>query len=227
MRMSWHDLLFAHAPVPVASLRAVVPAGLELDTFDGIAWLGVVPFRMTRVGPRLLPPLPGLHAFPELNVRTYVTRDGRPGVWFFSLDAANRAAVWTARTFFHLPYFRAAMTCRADGDGIAYASERTHAGAPAAAFRGRYRPVGDVYATRRGDLDHWLTERYCLYAARPDGALRRVDIEHVPWPLQRAEAELEVNSMAAAAGFAFPLAAPLLHFARRIDVVSGLPVALP
>ncbi|MFO0934236.1 MAG: DUF2071 domain-containing protein [Planctomycetota bacterium] len=227
MRMSWHDLLFAHAPVPVAALRAVVPAGLEVDTFDGAAWLGVVPFRMTRVGPRVLPPLPGLHAFPELNVRTYVTRDGRPGVWFFSLDAANRAAVWTARTFFHLPYFRAAMTCRADGDGIAYVSERTHAGAPAAAFRGRYRPVGDPYATRRGDLDHWLTERYCLYAARADGALRRVDIEHAPWPLQRAEAALEVNTMAAAAGFAFPLAAPLLHFARRIDVVSGLPVALP
>ena len=172
MRMSWHDLLFAHAPVPVAALRAVVPAGLELDTFDGTAWLGVVPFRMTRVGPRVLPPLPGLHAFPELNVRTYVKGGGHAGVWFFSLDAANRAAVWTARRFFHLPYFRAEMSCRPDGDGIAYASERTHPDAPPAALRGRYRPVGDVYTTRRGDLDHWLTERYCLYAARPDGAVR-------------------------------------------------------
>jgi len=224
MRMSWHDLLFAHAPVPVAALRAVVPAGLEIDTFDGVAWLGVVPFRMTRVGPRVLPPLPGLSAFPELNVRTYVTRDGKPGVWFFSLDAANRVAVWTARRFFHLPYFRADMTCAVAGDGIRYASTRTHAGAPPAEFRGIYRPTGDVYATRPGDLDHWLTERYGLYAARPDGTLRRVDLEHVPWPLQRAEATIEANTMAAAAGLAFPATPALLHFARRIDVVSGMPV---
>lgn len=224
--MSWHDLLFAHAPVPVAALRAVVPAGLEVDTFDGVAWLGVVPFRMTRVGPRVLPPLPGLSSFPELNVRTYVTRDGRPGVWFFSLDAANRVAVWTARRCFHLPYFRARMTCAAAGDGIAYASERTHADAPAAAFRGRYRPVGDVYTARKGDLDHWLTERYCLYAARPDGALRRVDIEHVPWPLQRAEATIETNTMAAAAGLPFADPPAHLRFARRLDVVSGWPVAV-
>ncbi len=154
MRMSWHDLLFAHAPVPVAALRAVVPAGLELDTFDGVAWLGVVPFRMTRVGPRVLPPLPGLHAFPELNVRTYVTRDGRPGVWFFSLDAANRLAVWTARRFFHLPYFHAAMTCRADGDGIehdgfagglVHGRRQLHAGDPV----GRQR--ADVQRQRAGD----------------------------------------------------------------------------
>ena len=221
MRMSWHDLLFAHAPVPVAALRAVVPAGLELDTFDGTAWLGVVPFRMTRVGPRVLPPLPGLHAFPELNVRTYVKGGGHAGVWFFSLDAANRAAVWTARRFFHLPYFRAEMSCRPDGDGIAYASERTHPDAPPAALRGRYRPVGDVYTTRRGDLDHWLTERYCLFAARPDGALRRVDIEHVPWPLQRADADFGPNTMGLALGWPFLEPPTCLHFARRLDVVSG------
>lgn len=226
MRMSWHDLLFAHAPVSSAALRALVPAGLEIDTFDGVAWLGVVPFRMTRVGPRFLPPLPGLSAFAELNVRTYVTRDGKPGVWFFSLDAANRVAVWTARRFFHLPYFRARMRCEADGDEIVYASERTHSGAPAAAFRARYRPVGDVYATRRGDLDHWLTERYCLYAARPDGALMRVDIEHPPWPLQRAAAGIESNTMADAAGLPFAEPPALLHFARRLDVVSGMPVAV-
>ena len=158
-------------------------------------------------------------------MRTYVKGGGHAGVWFFSLDAANRLAVWTARRFFHLPYFRAEMSCRPDGDGIAYASERTHPDAPPAALRGRYRPVGDVYTTRRGDLDHWLTERYCLFAARPDGALRRVDIEHVPWPLQRAEAELEVNTMAAAAGLPFPARPALLHFARRLDVVSGLPIA--
>jgi uncharacterized protein len=224
MRMSWHDLLFAHAPVPLAALRPLVPAGLEIDTFDGVAWLGVVPFRMTRVGPRVLPPLPGLSAFPELNVRTYVSRDGKPGVWFFSLDAANHVAVWTARRFFHLPYFGARMSCVADGDDIVYASERTHPGAPVAVFRARYRPQGEVYATRRGDLDHWLTERYCLYAARPDGALTRVDIAHAPWPLQRAAAVIESNTMADAAALPFAETPPLLHFARRLDVVSGMPV---
>src|SRR5262245_4554326 len=110
MRMSWHDLLFAHWPVPVAAMRALVPAPLEVDTFDGAAWIGVVPFRMTRVGPLWLPPIPGVSSFAELNVRTYVTRDDKPGVWFFSLDAANPLAVRTARRFFHLPYFHAAMS---------------------------------------------------------------------------------------------------------------------
>ena len=221
MRMSWHDLLFAHAPMPVAELRARVPAALELDTFDGVAWLGVVPFRMTRVGPRWLPPLPGHSAFPECNVRTYVTHGGRPGVWFFSLEATDPLAVRAARRFFHLPYFDADMSCEPDGDGIVYRSTRTHRDAPPAAFSARYRPTGPARRTRPGDLDHWLTERYCLYAVDGRGRLRRCDIAHEPWSLEPAEAEISVNSLVSPLGLAFPPAPPLLHFARRLDVTTG------
>src|SRR5262245_21709039 len=142
MAQVWQDLLFAHWPIETAALRALVPASLALDTFDGRAWLGVVPFRMSGVRLRATPALPWLSAFAELNVRTYVTAEGKPGVFFFSLDAANPVAVAAARRFFHLPYFRARMSCRPDGDGIHYASRRNHRGAPPAELRGSSRPLG-------------------------------------------------------------------------------------
>ena len=223
MGMRWEDLLFAHWPVAPAVLRPLLPAGLGLDTFEGRAWLGVVPFRMNAVRGRCLPRLPGATTFPELNVRTYVTAGGRPGVWFFSLDAAHRLAVRVARRTFHLPYFDADMTCRNDGDVVAYASCRTHRGAPPAQFVGRYRPVGPVAPTGPGSLDAFLTERYCLYAASPGGTIRRGEIHHAPWPLQPAEAEFEALDMTAQFGVALPDVPPLLHFARRLDVVAWLP----
>jgi uncharacterized protein len=231
MRQTWHDLLFAHWPVPAAKLRAALspdPAtGLALDTFDGAAWVGVVPFRMSGVRPRGLPPLPRLSAFPELNVRTYVTLGDRPGVWFFSLDAGNALAVRIARRWFHLPYFAARMACEGEGGGLRYASERAHAGAPPARFLARYAPAGAVAPSRPGTLEHWLTERYCLYAydARA-GRLLRGEIHHARWPLQPAEAEIEACAMTAGHGFELPDAAPLLHFARRLDVIVWSPYAV-
>jgi uncharacterized protein YqjF (DUF2071 family) len=223
MAMSWHDLLFAHWPVDVAALRPLVPSALAIEVFDGAAWLGVVPFRMSGVRVRGLPALPGSGAFPELNVRTYVTVGGRPGVWFFSLDAASRLAVRTARSVFHLPYYDADMTCRADGDDVVYRSRRTHAGAPPAEFVARYGPTGAAFRATPGSLEHWLTERYCLYAARPDGGLLRGEVHHAPWPLQPARATIEVETTAAAAGLAVKVPAPHLLFARRLDVVGWAP----
>jgi len=223
MRQRWHDLLFAHWTIPVAALREAVPRALEIDAFEGRAWIGIVPFRMSGVRPRFLPPLPGLSAFPELNVRTYATRDGKPGVWFFSLEARNALAVSIARAWFHLPYFRARMKCERDGPGIRYASVRTHAGAPPAELAGAYRPVGEAFRARPGTLEHWLTERYCLYAAAPDGRLWRAEIHHPPWPLQAAEASFERNTMARAHGLELPAEPPLLHFARRQDVLVWSP----
>lgn len=222
MAQTWHDLLFAHWPVPTAVLRPYVPAALELDTFESQAWLGVVPFRMSGVRPRFLPPVPGLSAFPELNLRTYVTHGEKPGVWFFSLDAANRVAVRVARGAFHLPYFDARMTCTARGETVEYHSERTHRGAPPAVLHGRYGPTGPVELARPGTLDAWLTERYCLYAAR-ERQLWRGEIHHAPWPLQPAEAELDECSMTRLIGSELPATDPLLHFARRIDVVVWRP----
>jgi len=223
MAQSWHDLLFAHWPVEAAALRQLVPQPLQIDTFEGQAWLAVVPFRMTGVRLPGTPALPWLSAFPELNVRTYVALGGKPGVWFFSLDAGNSLAVVVARAWFHLPYFRAQMTC-ADREGwIHYQSVRTHRGAPSALLKGRYRPVGGVLSPQRGTLEHFLTERYCLYTVDERARIIGGEIHHSPWPLQVAEAEFAENTMAEAAGFALPHGKPLLHFSRRQDVVVWRP----
>jgi len=217
--MKWHDLLFAHWPVAADALRSHIPAGLEIDTFDATAWLGVVPFRMSGVRPRGTPTLPWFSAFPELNVRTYVKACGKQGVWFFSLDAHNPVAVAVARRWYHLPYFRAEMRCAAS-TYVEYESRRTHRGAAAAEFRARYLPAGPVQPSQPGTLEYFLTERYCLYAADPRGRVYRGDVHHAPWPLQPAEAEISANTMALASGFTLPARPPLLHFARRLDVVA-------
>ena len=223
MAQSWHDLLFAHWSVDAAVLQPHIPAELEIETFDGKAWLGVVPFRMSGVRLRWTPALPWLSAFPELNVRTYVTAQGRPGVWFFSLDAANPVAVAAARFSFHLPYFRAQMTCR-DVDGwIHYQSERTHSGAAPAAFEARYHRAGEAFEPQPGTLAHFLTERYCLYSAASGGRVYRGEIHHPPWLLQPAEAEFTKNSMAEAAGLTIPGEQPFLQFALRQDMVAWAP----
>jgi uncharacterized protein YqjF (DUF2071 family) len=221
MAMRWHDLLFAHWPVPAASLRSLIPPWLKIDTFGGTAWIAVVPFTMTGVRPRKLPAFPWIGAFAELNVRTYVTGpDGEhPGVWFSSLDAANPVAVRAARWSFHLPYFDARMASRDDGTGqIIYRSTRTHRLAAKAEFIGRYRPIGDAYTSRAGELDHWLTERYSLYSANPRGEVFRGDIHHIPWPLQPAQAHIRRNTMTDWLGITLPDTRPLLHFARFLDV---------
>lgn len=223
MAQTWRDLLFAHWPIPATAMRALVPPALALDTFAGEAWIGVVPFAMRTVRPRLLPPLPWLSYFPELNVRTYVrVRDqgiDKAGVYFFSLDAANPVAVAIARAGFRLPYFRAQMKLTHTGNEVAYRSRRTHAGAPGAEFAGRYRPVDAVFRAQPGSLEEWLTERYSLYTVDRRGRPYIGEIHHAPWPLQPATADLPVNTMAGAAAIRLPALAPLVQFVRQIDVV--------
>ena len=226
MAQRWHELLFAHWPVPAAALRALIPPRLEIDTLDGQAWLGVIPFRMSGVRFRGMPGVPGFSAFPELNVRTYVTCEGKPGVWFFSLDAANAAAVAVARAWFHLPYFRARMKTRWNGEWVEYQSERRHAGAPAAELALRYQPCGTEQIAERGTLAHWLTERYCLYAGGAGGRIYRAEIHHPPWRLRSAEAEIERNTMARALGVELPSEEPVLYYAERQEVVVWRPRAV-
>lgn len=237
MAMSWHDLLFLHWPLPPAALAPFIPPPLTLDTFDGQAWLGVVPFRMSGIRLRLLPPIPGTAAFPEINVRTYaVAPDGRRGVWFFSLDATSRLAVRAARAWFGLPYFDArihvarghrATTDLARGrrsvdldNAVDYDSVRTHRLAPAASFVGRYGPTGPIEHAVPGSLDHWLTERYALFAQDRRRRVGIGEIHHAPWPLQPAEVALRRNSMAEQIGIALDGPPATVHFARRLDVVA-------
>ena len=220
MRMSWHDLLFAHWPVDPALLRQHIPAPFEIDTFQGKAWIAVVPFYMTNVTPRFVPPMPCVSAFAELNVRTYVHIGGKRGVWFFSLDAASRVAVRIARWRFFLPYFDARMSLRKQAEGwINYSSRRTHRGAKPAEFIASYRPTGEIAPSQKGTIEQWLTERYWLFSVDRAGRGWSGQVDHVPWPLQIAECRFERNTMTEPLGISLT-GDPLLHFARRLDVVA-------
>jgi uncharacterized protein YqjF (DUF2071 family) len=235
MRQTWNDLLFAHWPVEPEYLRAKVPRELELDTYNGRCWVAVTPFFMTGVSVRGAPPIPGFSQSPELNVRTYVTVNGKPGVYFFSLDIFNVIACAGARMLYGLPYFYSYMGYAPRGGWVEYfcgrvdrerTNPRFHGNvAPdeamlrtPAKFRGRYRPVSGVFQAQPGTLEHFLTERYCLYVVE-GGRVLRADIHHVPWPLQRAEAQVVANTMARADGLELPNVQPHLMFAKRIDVL--------
>jgi len=228
MTMSWHDLLFLHWPIRPHLLRPLIPAALELDTFDGWAWIGVVPFRMSGVRPRYAPALRCTSAFPEINVRTYVKAHERSGVWFFSLDATSRLAVRVARAWYGLPYYDARIRVDGVGESVRYRSTRVDRSASAAPaeFAASYCPTGPAYRSEGGTLEHWLTERYCLFAADRRGRVGYGDVHHVPWPLQPAEADIESNTMTRWLGITLPATNPVIHFARRLDVVAWSVVRL-
>jgi len=217
MGQTWEDLLFAHWRAAPESLRALLPDGLELDLYEGEAWFGVTPFRLSGLRARGLPPLPMLSSFLELNARTYVTTGGKPGIWFFSLDASSELAVEGARRTYKLPYYRATMQAEWRDGWLAYESRRRDARGESAAFSGRYRAIGERIDADPRSLAHFLTERYCQYAVN-EGVLKRAEIHHRPWPLQSAEAEIDENTMPPA-GVELLDDDPLLHFAARQDTV--------
>lgn len=219
MTQIWHELLFAHWPIEPGKLRPLVPPILPLDTYEGQCWVGIVPFHMTYVRPRWVPPVPGLSSFAELNVRTYVTLHGIPGVYFFSLDASNPIAVAIARAIFHLPYFNAVMRSERVENTIHYSSHRTHLGAYPAEFKATYHPIAPISYAPPGSLESWLTERYCLYTVVRDDGVFRGDIHHVPWSLQLAELESTEDTMATSCGIDLPDIPPLLHYAEQQEVL--------
>ena len=193
--MRWHAVLFMHWPVPPEAVVTLLPERLELDLFDGSAWIGVVPFRMSGVRPRWLPELPRLSAFPELNVRTYVRAGGKPGVWFFSLDASSTPAVKVARRRWFLPYHRSAMKLKRNGSKVHYSSERQWPGRFGTSTRiealaGDLIPALDqMYPPGQavpGTLEHFLAERYILYSRDPQGQIYRGQVHHTPYPLREA-----------------------------------------
>jgi uncharacterized protein YqjF (DUF2071 family) len=223
MEQVWHELLFAHWPIAHEIIQNLLPGGLQVDTYNNQAWIAVVPFRMSGIRARFLPPLPGLSAFPELNVRTYVTIDDKPGVYFFSLEATNPVAVRVARKIFNLPYMDARMSIEKKDEKYHYSSFRTHKNENPAEFLGTYKPLSPVFKSEPGSIEHWLTERYCLYSVDPENNVYRGNIHHQQWPLQIAEATIEKNTMASCHGIEIPDTKPLLHYSDKLEVVVWFP----
>jgi uncharacterized protein len=215
MGQTWHDLLFAHWAVPEERVARALPPPLTPQLYDGSAWIGITPFVVSGLRLRGTPPLPWLSRFPELNVRTYVEVDGKPGIYFFSLDTPRRAAVLAARRWYRVPYFHARMQSSRSATEVRFESDRFDQSGPSAGFRAAYRPTG---ARTEDPLARWLAERYCLYVVDERGAVLRGEIHHPPWPLELADGEL------AAQGMATPLAVglegpPHLTYSQRQDVV--------
>jgi uncharacterized protein YqjF (DUF2071 family) len=217
MHQNWGKLLFMHWPVDRSRLRPLIPSQLEIDTFDDLAWIAIVPFTMwdIRAFPPYVPRVPALNAMHELNVRTYVRSNGTPGVWFFSLDCNNATAVLGARAFYYLPYYNAELRLDQSGNKIDYKSNRTDK--PAATFEatwniGRPLPISEV-----DSLEFFLTERYCLFTEHK-GHLYQSRIYHPPWPLQTATLDTHSSTMIRALGIPEPTAPPLLHYAEELSV---------
>jgi uncharacterized protein len=218
MAQTWRHLLFAHWAVDPAQLRTVMPPQLEPDVREGVAWIAITPFRVEAFRLRRTLPLPLLSQFLEVNVRTYVTVDERPGIYFLSLDASSRLAVSGARRTYRLPYFRAAISLQREKGTSRVLSRRAAADGPPAELGCTYQPEGDAFTAPHGSLEYFLTERYCLYTLDDRGEVQRAEIHHPPWPLQRADADFTLNSMTE--GLGLPLVGrPVLHYAERQDVL--------
>jgi uncharacterized protein YqjF (DUF2071 family) len=217
MHQNWGKLLFMHWRIDEKLLRPLIPASLEIDTFAGSAWIGVVPFTMWGIRASFLPAIPGTSAFHELNVRTYVHHRGVPSVWFLSLDAANRLAVWGARAFYHLPYFNAQMSLTQTGNTISYSSVRNDRRGAPAELQATW-VIGETLPTASpGSLDSFLTERYSLDTER-NGKLYRARIHHRPWPLQKAELDSLNSSMVESQGLPTLKGDPILHYCEELSV---------
>ena len=223
MEQSWHDLLFAHWTLPHEVIQRAVPEGLPVDTFEGKAWVSVAAFSLRGLRMRGLPTIPAVSTFPELNLRTYVTIGGKPGVYFFSLDAANRLAVAGARLLFHLNYFEALMSITRSADGFAFLSRRSDRRGKPADFTARYRATGKGFRPAPGTLEYFLAERYCLYSVSRATRVYRLDIHHKPWLLQPAEALLDAAPLFTAASLPAPGAEPVLHFSAVQEMIGWLP----
>ena len=220
LEMGWRELLFENWPIEPAVMDAHLPDGLDPDVYDGSAWLSVVPFTNVAVRPKGLPARVGIR-LPELNLRTYVTRDGVPSVYFFSLDAQGLASVLAARLFHHLPYFYARISLeRADGR-VRFDSRRRHPGARPAQYEATYWPTGEAFSAADDSFGSFLVERYRFYTQAQDGSIRYTDVDHEPWTLYPAEATVTRNTLLAAHGFARPETDPVYYYSPGLDVVAS------
>ncbi|MBZ0111584.1 MAG: DUF2071 domain-containing protein [Thermoanaerobaculia bacterium] len=236
-RQSWCDLAFLHWELPLDTVRGLVPEPLQVREWEGKTWVGLVPFRMERVGWRRMPGLPGHSRFPEINVRVYVELDGQPGVWFLSLEAPPRLVVWTARRFFHLPYVRSEIRLESGvgdvdteatkgyGDAVAVASCRRGAGSSVRPrLEATYRPTSPPFEAAPGSLEAWLTDLDRLYSRDPQNRLLTAKVDHPAWRLQQAEVRIERNELLSVLGLDVRSDQPAhCLFSRRIDVRMSSP----
>ena len=223
MHQNWHHLLFLHWEIPPAELQALIPAGLTVDTYEGKAYVGVIPFTMTGL----------MTNFHEVNVRTYVHRNGHdPGVWFFSLDASSSMAVLGARTAYKLPYYYADIDFAVTEEALPQVAFRAHRNDPRsqspAHIHTQYRPIEGPFAPAPlGTLEHFLIERYILYSQDENHELHRARVHHQPYPVQRAEVAMLDETMVWAAGVRRSDNVPLRHYAREVNVKIYPPERVP
>ena len=215
IHQNWGKLLFMHWRVDAEQLRSLIPQKLEIDTFEGSAWIAIAPFTMWNTRVTFLPPLPALSSMHELNARTYVHFDRVPGVWFFSLDCSSRLAVIGARRFYHLPYYNADIDLNQSAETIDYSLVRKDE--PAAQFHAVWHIGESLPRSTPGSLEFFLTERYCLYSEH-NGRVYRARIHHDPWPLRQAGLSSFSSNMIEAQGIQTAVAGPLLHYAEAIEV---------
>ena len=218
LAMGWRDLLLENWQINPVEMESHLPPALTLDTFDGDAWLSVIPFVNIAVRPRGVPASLGTR-IPELNVRTYVSYDGYPGVYFFSLDADGLATVLGARLLHWLPYYYASISVDRQ-DVVQFRSQRRHPGARAAMYELTYQPSSDPYQAHEDPLAEFLFERYRLFTESPDGSIRYTSVTHKPWVVQTADASVETNTIAYATGFDVAIHDPVRYYSSGVDVVA-------
>jgi uncharacterized protein YqjF (DUF2071 family) len=219
-KQTWNNVLFLHWPAPTERIRSLLPKGLELETYDGSAWLGLVAINVTDAHLRYTPSLPFVSNVLPLNLRTYVRVGDKPGIYLFSADVSNALVVTAARQLFLMPYFNAQMDYREDGELHLFGSQRTEGEDTMNGFTVSYGPHSPVYNAEPGSLDHFLIERYGLYTTDDQGDVYRNDVHHYPWPLQRADAVVGANTLTLPPRLDLPeMDLMLCHYAHRLDAL--------
>lgn len=217
MRQNWSNIFFTHWPIKPEILRPFIPNSLQIDTYNQYAWVGIVLFVMGGIYPRGLNSLSILPPFPEINVRTYVIYDDKPGIYFLSIDVGDWASYTIAKRWFHLPYYSSHVSYQKDNQTFQFRSRRKGRPNSSISFNGKYFPLPEIYFPREGTLDNWLIERYCLYSRDQRGNLYCGEIHHHPWPLQQAKSEIHMNTLLSPFNIDPNEVEPISHYSKGVD----------
>ncbi|KAB2334776.1 DUF2071 domain-containing protein [Cytobacillus depressus] len=217
MRQTWSNLFFTHWPIAPEILRPYIPQSLQIDTFNRYAWVGIILFVMEGIYPRGLNYKSILPSFPEINVRTYVQCDDKPGIYFLSIDVGDWASYTIAKRWFRLPYFSSHVSFQKEDQTFQFGSKRKGNSNSPITFNGKYIPLPKIFYPKKGTLDHWLTERYCLYSKDQRGNLYCGEIHHRPWPLQYAESEIHMNTLLSPFNIDLNEVKPISHYSKGVD----------